>query len=61
MKNLRTAFFRPVPNVPSSALDVLEFEPFFRSLGKGDPSATGAWSFDIFMNVNLEAADFSQA
>lgn len=61
VKNLRTAFFRPVPNVPSSALDVLEFEPFFRSLGKGDPSATGAWSFDIFMNVNLEAADFSQA
>ena len=57
VKNLRTAFFRPVPNVPSSALDVLEFEPFFRSLGKGDPSATGAWSFDIFMNVNLEAAD----
>ena len=61
VKNLRTAFFRPVPNAPSRALDILEFDPFFRSLGKGDPSATGAWSFDIFMNKNLEAADFSKA
>ena len=56
VKNLRTAFFRPVPNVPSSALDVLEFEPFFRSLGKGDPSATGAWSFDCLLYTS-DAAD----
>lgn len=61
VKNLRTAFFRPVPVAPSSALDTMKCEPLFKSIGKGKSDAQCQWIVDYFNGINLAPADFSKA
>lgn len=61
VKNLRTAFFRPVPVAPSNALDTMKCDPLFKSIGKGKSDAQCQWIVDYFNGINLAPADFSKA